>query len=112
MKDKPTSSANRVDALLPPEMAHACEAVGAAKAGRNKTSLLVLGLLAGAFIALGAVFMTVVMTGAGELPWGVARLLGGLVFSLGLILVIIGGAELFTGDALMIVAYASRRVTA
>lgn len=103
--------ANRIVALLPPEMALACEAAGAAKAGRDAITLIVLGLLAGAFIALGAVFMTVVLTGAGELPWGVARLLAGLVFSLGLILVIVGGAELFTGDSLMVVACASRRIS-
>lgn len=100
-----------VDALMPPDMALACEAAGAAKARRDALSLLVLGVLAGAFIALGAVFMTVVLTGSSDLPWGVARLLAGLVFSLGLILVIIGGAELFTGDSLMIVACASRRIT-
>jgi formate/nitrite transporter len=100
-----------IDALLPPEMALACETVGAAKAGRDALALIILGLLAGAFIALGAIFMTVVLTGASELPWGVARLLAGLVFSLGLILVIVGGAELFTGDSLMIVACASRRIT-
>src|SRR5215471_2469458 len=93
-----------IDSLLPPEMALACEAAGAAKARRDETALVVLGLLAGAFIALGAMFMTVVLTGASELPWGVGRLLAGLVFSLGLILVIVGGAELFTGDSLMIVA--------
>ncbi len=97
--------------MLPPEMALACEAAGAAKAGRDAVALVVLGLLAGAFIALGAIFMTVVLTGAGDLPWGVARLLAGIVFSLGLILVIVGGAELFTGDSLMIVACASRRIT-
>ena len=91
-------------------MAVACEAAGAAKAGRDRVTLIVLGLLAGAFIALGAGFMTVVLTGAEGLPWGVARLLAGLVFSLGLILVIVGGAELFTGDSLMIVACASRRI--
>jgi formate/nitrite transporter len=100
-----------IDAPLPPEMALACEAAGASKAGRDAIGLVVLGLLAGAFIALGAVFMTVVLTGAGDLPWGVARLLAGLVFSLGLVLVIVGGAELFTGDSLMIVACASRRIT-
>lgn len=100
-----------IDALLPPDMAVACEAAGAAKAARDEMALFVLGLLAGAFIALGAIFMTVVLTGAGDLPWGVARLLGGLVFSLGLILVIVGGAELFTGDSLMIVACAGRRIT-
>ena len=100
-----------IDALLPPEMAMACEAAGATKAGRDAIGLVVLGLLAGAFIAFGAMFMTVAITGTGDLPWGVARLLAGLVFSLGLILVIVGGAELFTGDSLMIVAYASRRIT-
>ena len=101
-----------IDALLPPEMALACESAGAAKAGRDAITLVILGLLAGAFIALGAIFMTIVLTGAGELPWGVARLLAGVVFSLGLILVIVCGAELFTGDALMVVAWASRRITA
>jgi formate transporter len=106
-----TSDTGRVDALLPPEMALACEAAGAAKAGRDEIALIVLGILAGAFIAFGAMFMTIVMTGAGDLPWGITRLLAGLVFSLGLILVIVGGAELFTGDSLMIVACASRRIT-
>ena len=104
------SGGSAIDTLLPPDMAVACEAAGATKAGRDAVGLLVLGVLAGAFIALGAIFMTIVMTGASELPWGVGRLLGGLVFSLGLILVIVGGAELFTGDSLMIVACASRRI--
>ncbi len=105
------SGDDAIDALLPPQMALACETAGAAKAGRDALALLVLGLLAGAFIAFGAIFMTIVLTGSGSLPWGVARLLAGLVFSLGLILVIAGGAELFTGDSLMIVACASRRIT-
>ena len=100
-----------IEALLPPETAKACEAAGAAKAARDAASLAVLGVLAGAFIAFGALFMTVVVTGSGDLPWGVTRLLAGMVFSLGLILVIAGGAELFTGDCLMIVACASRRIT-
>jgi formate/nitrite transporter len=108
---KKAAGAEAVEALLPPDMALACESAGASKAGRDAIALVVLGLLAGAFIALGAIFMTVVLTGAGELPWGVARLLAGLVFSLGLILVIVGGAELFTGDSLMVVACASRRIT-
>lgn len=106
-----TPVATIIDALLPPDMALACEAAGAAKAGRDAFALIVLGVLAGAFIALGAMFMTVVLTGSGELPWGAARVLAGLVFSLGLILVIVGGAELFTGDSLMIVACASQRIT-
>lgn len=107
-----TRPGNRqIETLLPPEMALACEAAGVIKAGRNWISLIVLGLLAGAFISFGALFMTVVLTGSNELPWGSARLLAGLVFSLGLVLVIVGGAELFTGDALMVVACASKRIT-
>lgn len=106
-----TSDKPAVGGPLPPEMAIACETAGAAKAGRDVLSLLALGVLAGAFIALGAMFMTVVLTGSGELPWGVSRLLGGVVFSLGLVLVIVGGAELFTGDSLMVLACASRRIT-
>ncbi len=101
----------RIDALMPPDMALACEAAGVAKASRDAATLLALGVLAGAFIAFGAIFMTVVLTDSGALPWGVARLLAGLVFSLGLILVVAGGAELFTGDSLMVVAWASRRIT-
>ena len=113
MTNRPKSPAdtNLIESLMPSDMALACEAAGAAKAGRDAIALIVLGVLTGAFIALGAIFMTVVLTGAGELPWGIARLLAGLVFSLGLILVIVGGAELFTGDSLMIVACASRRIT-
>jgi formate/nitrite transporter len=97
--------------VLPLEMALACEKAGTIKAERDAVALVVLGVLAGAFIALGAVFMTIALTGTSELPWGIARILAGLVFSLGLILVIVCGAELFTGDSLMIVACASRRIT-
>lgn len=99
-----------VDARLPQDMALACEAAGAAKAARNTLSTFVLAVLAGAFIAFGAIFMTVTVSGAGEMPFGVTRLLGGLVFSLGLILVVIGGAELFTGDNLMVMAWAGGRI--
>ena len=99
------------DAVMPPDMALACEVAGTVKAGRDAATLIVLGVLAGSFIALGAVFMTVVTTGGSDLPWGVPRLLGGLVFSTGLIMVIVGGAELFTGDSLMIVACASQRIS-
>lgn len=96
---------------MPVDIAAACESAGVAKAARDAPALFVLGVLAGAFIALGAIFMIVVLTGSGSMPWGAARLLAGLVFSLGLILVIAGGAELFTGDALMIVAFAAGRIS-
>jgi formate transporter len=92
-------------------MALACEAAGVAKAQRDTLTLFVLGLLAGAFISFGAIFMTIVLTGASGVPWGLARVAAGVTFSLGLILVIVGGAELFTGDALMIMARASGRIS-
>jgi formate transporter FocA len=101
----------QLDALLPPAMATRAEEVGVRKAGMSAVTMFVLAVLAGAFIALGAVFATTVVAGAGTgLPYGVARLLAGTVFSLGLILVIVGGAELFTGNNLIIMAWASRRV--
>jgi formate transporter FocA len=103
------SQAMSVDALLPPDVARKAEEVGVKKATAPAVQLFVLGVLAGAFIALGAIFATTITAG-GELGFGVSRLLGGLVFSLGLILVILGGAELFTGNNLIIMAVASGRV--
>jgi formate transporter FocA len=101
-----------LDALLPADMAVKAEQIGVRKAHLNPTSMFVLAILAGAFIALGAVFATTVSAGAGDkLTYGVTRLLSGLVFTLGLILVIIGGAELFTGNNLIVMAWASRKVS-
>ncbi len=106
------SSVISLDAVLPPEMAARAEQAGAAKAALDTLSTLMLAILAGAFIALGAVFANTVTAGAaGSLPYGLARLLGGLVFCLGLILVVVGGAELFTGNNLIVMAWASRKVT-
>jgi formate/nitrite transporter len=100
------------DALLPAEIAKKAEDVGARKCHLPFWSLLTLAVLAGAFIALGAVFSTTVSAGtAGVLPFGVGRLLTGVVFCLGLILVIVGGAELFTGNALIAMAWASGLVS-
>jgi formate transporter len=115
MPDDPShhpASPHDVDALVPQEVALKAEAVGAAKARLDTLSLLALAVLAGAFIAFGAIFMTTTVAGsAGALPFGVARLLGGIVFSLGLILVVIGGAELFTGNNLMVMAWAGRTIS-
>ncbi|MDP9463024.1 MAG: formate/nitrite transporter family protein, partial [Actinomycetota bacterium] len=83
--------------------------VGVAKTEMDTARLFALAVLAGAFISLGALFSTVVTSGGGTPP-GISRLLGGVVFALGLVLVVVGGAELFTGNTLVIVAIASRRV--
>ena len=98
------------EALTPPAIARKAEEAGTAKAGMDTVTLLGLAVLAGAFIALGAVFATTVTAGE-PLPYGVGRLLGGVTFSLGLILVVLAGASLFTGDNLTVMAWASRRVT-
>jgi formate transporter len=99
-----------LDALLPPEMARRAEAVGAAKAAMDSGRLATLGVLAGAFIALGAIFSTVALAGGDGAPWGPTRVLAGVVFSVGLVLVVVGGAELFTGNSLIVMAWAGRRV--
>ena len=98
-----------LDALVPAAIARKAEDIGVAKTEMPFAKLFVLAVLAGAFIALGAMFSTVVTAGGGMAP-GIGRLLGGVVFALGLILVVVGGAELFTGNTLVVIAFASRRV--
>jgi formate/nitrite transporter len=112
------------DAFLPAAMAGKAEGVGIKKAGLDAASMFVLAILAGAFIAIGALFATTVLAGgmafkdaagaaalSGGLPWGLNRLLAGLVFATGLILVVVGGSELFTGNNLIIMAFANKKVT-
>lgn len=101
----------RIDALLPPEIAHRVEDVGTKKANMSDQKVFVLAFLAGAFIALGAIFATTVATEGAALPYGVSKLLTGLVFCLGLILVVVAGAELFTGNNLIIIAWVGRKVS-
>ena len=98
------------DALMPPQIAAKAVDIGVAKAKADAFSTLVLSVLAGAFIGLGAAFATTAAAGAaGQLPFGVTRVLVGIVFSLGLILVVVAGAELFTGNNLIVMAWAERR---
>jgi formate/nitrite transporter len=101
----------RIDALLPPEMATRAEYVGVRKAESPALTTFTLAILAGGFIALGAMFATNTAAGSSVMPYGVAKLLTGLVFCLGLILVIVGGAELFTGNNLIVMAWASGKVS-
>jgi formate transporter len=98
-----------VDAYAPAEMAQHVATAGVSKANLNPATMFALAVLAGAFIALGGNVSTIALTDNG-LGYGVSRLLGGVVFSLGLILVIVGGAELFTGNNLIIMAWASGKL--
>ena len=98
-----------IDAYAPAEMAHRIETAGVAKASLGTVPLLALAVLAGAFIAFGGMFYLVAITDSG-LGLGPTRLLGGLAFSLGLILVVVGGAELFTGNNLIVMGWAHGKV--
>lgn len=100
------------DAIPPAEMAEKAVQLGIKKANSPVSTLSVLGFLAGAYIAMGAIFATAVTSGAnGLLSYGVTKLLSGLTFCLGLILVVVGGAELFTGNMLISMAWADGKVT-
>jgi formate/nitrite transporter len=98
-----------VDAYRPAEIARRIEEAGVTKAGLSFTPLFTLSLMAGAFIAFGAAAFTAVINGA-ETVTGPLRFLGGVVFSMGLILVIVAGAELFTGNTMIVMAWADGRV--
>lgn len=100
---------NTGEAYPPPEIARKVERLGVAKARADTLTLLVLAVLAGAFISLGALLFTVVVTES-SLGFGPTRVLGGVSFSLGLILVVVAGAELFTGNNLIAMAWASRLI--
>lgn len=102
-----------VDSLLPPDMAGKAETIGVAKANMPLPKMLALSVLAGAFIGLGAMFSTTTTAGlaAGGVPYGLVRLVAGVTFSLGLMLVIVGGAELFTGNNLIVMAWADGKVS-
>ena len=99
-----------VDAYKPAKIAEFVKSLGVTKATLPTVPTIMLGLMAGAFIAFGAMFYTLVMTNH-DMGLGPARLLGGVAFSVGLILVVVGGAELFTGNNFIVMAWAEKKVT-
>jgi len=98
------------DAYAPAEIARRVSEAGVAKARLPLVALAMLGLLAGAFIALGALYYTLVASDA-TLGFAATRVLGGVVFSLGLVLVVVAGGELFTGNNLLAMAWADGGVS-
>ena len=114
MERSPAGQVPLFDAYAPAEIAVRVRDIGVAKANAPIPTVVALAILAGAFISLGALFYIVIMTpghSATGWPFGLTRLAGGVSFSLGLVLVIIGGAELFTGNNLLAMAWAAKRVT-
>lgn len=109
--DKPDTLI-QIDAVLPKEMARRAERTGREKAEQDALRLLALSVLAGAFVAFGATFAAGVTAGAGPgVPAGLTKLAGGMAFALAYVLAIVGGAELFTTNNLMVMAWAHRRLS-
>jgi len=102
---------NQFDSLLPPQMAERAAEVGEGKVTKDPMKSFLLAITAGLHIGIAFLFYTTVTTGADGLPWGLTRFLGGVAFSLGLVLVIITGGELFTSSVLTLVARASGKIT-
>ncbi|GEM76983.1 formate transporter FocA [Vibrio sagamiensis] len=102
---------NQFDSLLPPQTAERAAEIGVSKATKAPAKSFLLAISAGVHIGIAFIFYTIVTTGAGDLPWGMTRLVGGLAFSLGLILVVVTGGELFTSSVLTLVAKASGRIS-
>jgi formate/nitrite transporter len=114
MDQTTTTPSFHLDAYTPAQIAMRVREIGVTKATMPVQTMFALAILAGAFIALGSLFFTVTMTSGITAPppaFGFMRLVGGLAFSVGLILVVVGGAELFTGNNLIAMAWASGRVT-
>lgn len=98
------------DAFSPKQIAAQVETIGVAKARLPLLSMLMLSVLAGAFIGLGALYFVLVKSDP-SLGFAASQVLGGMVFSLGLILVVVAGAELFTGNNLLALAWADRKIS-
>ena len=97
-----------IDAYAPPLIASRIDKVALVKAKLSFTQTFLLGILAGVYIAIGAQFATFVISDS-TLHFGLNSLIAGIVFSLGLMLVVVGGAELFTGNCLIIMGYISKK---
>lgn len=100
----------QIDVLGPADVAKRLEAANVQRASLSTRSLMLLGLLGGLYIGFGGALATLALTGS-SLGYGPARLAGGLAFSLGLILLVIAGGELYTGNNLMVLAYAGRKIS-
>ncbi|MGF1717510.1 formate/nitrite transporter family protein [Photobacterium chitinilyticum] len=98
------------DAFSPKQIAEKVDSIGVVKARLPLLSMVMLGILAGAFIGLGALYFVLVKSDA-SFSFATGQVLGGLSFSLGLLLVVVAGAELFTGNNLLAMAWADKKIT-
>ncbi len=99
-----------IDALTPQQITQLSESIGIAKINKPLLPQLLLGVLAGAYIGFGAMFYTLIKSDAQTLGFALTNILCGVAFSVGLILVVIAGAELFTGNNLLTIAWAQKKI--
>lgn len=102
---------NPFNLLLPHAMAKVAEEAGVYKATKRPLTTFFLAINAGVFISIAFVFYITATTGTADVPYGLAKLVGGICFSLGLMLVVVCGADLFTSTVLIVVAKASGRIS-
>lgn len=102
---------NPFDMLLPAAMAKIAEDAGVYKATKHPLKTFYLAITAGVFISIAFVFYITATTGTAAVPFGLAKLVGGICFSMGLMLVVVCGADLFTSTVLTVIAKASGRIT-
>jgi formate transporter len=99
-----------LNAYAPAEIQAAIETVGVKKANMPFVPSFMLAVVAGGSIGLGALYYTIVASDP-DLSFATVRVVGGLAFSLGLAIVLVGGAELFTGNNLIVMAWASGKIS-
>lgn len=100
-----------IDDLTPPEIAEKTVKIGINKVGLKVQQTLALAFLAGVFISFGAMISTIVSTNGSALPYGINAWIKGLAFTLGLVLVLVAGGELFTGNMLIIMAFLEKKTS-
>jgi formate transporter len=99
-----------LDPFVPVEIARRLEAISVLRASFPTRKLVLLAALGGVYIGFGGALATLVATDA-TLGYGLSKLAAGLAFSLGLFMLVVAGGELFTGNNLMVLAFASRKIS-
>ena len=105
-----TGKSPQFGAVPPSEIARLAEDVAVGKTKKHPEVTFVLAILAGIFVSLAGMFYTIVTTGSGDMPYGMVKLIGGLSFSMGLMMVVLCGAELFTSNTLLLMGRATGRI--
>ncbi|PKH02463.1 formate transporter FocA [Psychromonas sp. MB-3u-54] len=102
---------NKLEELLPHQLTEKAGEIAYNKATKAPLSAFYLAVTAGLFISLAFVFYVTVTTGSENVAWGLSKFAGGAAFSLGLLLIVVVGGELFTSSTLTLIAKASKRIT-